>query len=207
LIELIDICCGLMEYPAWVNEGLDQEEADELKKHRFFVGDTIEDCCRLLGCDAVLAQIGARIQKVVTRQQQQSPAERAQQWQGIESCLFAVKSVSKFIPKSEEAMIPHVMNLFQQQYAVNTTLSHLFRNTCNLLVGSYAAWIKAHPTYLESFFQFVTFGLNDPLTAETSAAAVRQLCECCNVLMGNPVLQLYEHVVASNAIELRDELQ
>jgi transportin-3 len=207
LIELIDICCALMEFPEEVNGGVDANTMDELLKNRSYVADTIEDCCRLLGEAAILVQIGTRIQKVVTAQQALPPPQVAALWHPIESCLFATKSIAKFIPKSEETMMPHVMSLVQHQYAASTSLHFLFRNTINGLIGHYAAWLKAHPAFLEPFFAFVLFGFNSPLTSESSATAVKLLCESCGVLMSDPVMRLYEQVVsAPGSVELRDEL-
>ena len=275
LVELIDVCCALMQFPEEINDGLEENEMDELKKNRAFVADTIEvsrgggggglgatgeeqqargdwlettgpkrparnnrliarcskgvsqrpartqcptqhslrsrshsppqDCCRLLGPDVILVQIGTRIQKVVTAQSTLPPPQQRALWQPLESCLFAVKSISKFIPRDEEKMMPHVMNLIQQ-YSTDTALHHSFRITTNSLIGGYAGWLKTHPTYLEPFFAFVLFGFNSPLTSESSALAIKHLCESCDAQMGNPVLNLYEQVVSSATVDLRDEL-
>ena len=56
LMQLTDVCCSLLVLPEGVESKEDMD--DDVKSNRSYTADTVEDCCRLLGGDAVIVQIG-----------------------------------------------------------------------------------------------------------------------------------------------------
>mmetsp|Transcript_24213 Transcript_24213/g.55109 ORF Transcript_24213/g.55109 Transcript_24213/m.55109 type:complete len:523 (+) Transcript_24213:4205-5773(+) len=130
-----------------------------------------------------------------------------QKWQPIESCLFAIRSISRYIPRDENLVLPHVMALL-----VQLPPTHLLRNTCCDVIGRYADWLSVNPDHVEPLVRLLIECLSVSLCASHAAVAIRDLCEKPGALssVGGPMsmLQLYQHLAAnSSAVALQDELQ
>jgi len=198
--DLVGVCCRLLVVEEGVEEDGDFE--DEQRQNRIYTADTIEDTCRLIGGSEVLQQIGKRIQFIHERAQNGQP-----DWREIEACLFAIKSVSNYIPQDESAVIPHVMNLLQTMINhPSTSPPPIMRQTINILIGRYGQWLSQHPTYLSDFFNFLISGLKLPPTCSSSALAIKSLCESAPSAMCGPVLSLYEQVLGVHeGLNIKDE--
>ncbi|GMH87310.1 hypothetical protein TrVE_jg2232 [Triparma verrucosa] len=197
LMQLTDVCCSLLVLPEGVESKEDMD--DDVKSNRSYTADTVEDCCRLLGGDAVIVQIGKRLQHICS-------SSSNPPWQQIEACLYAVKSISRYIPRSESAVIPHVMNMVNTFASNPTSQPSILRHTSASLIGSYSSWIGSNPTYLEPFFNYLLLNLRDPECSQASSAAVKHLCESCGPELSGPVVNLYDQLTGSG-IEIQDELQ
>jgi transportin-3 len=255
LVSLVQVCVTtLLRYPNDVDE-LREDQLDDVERDRFYVADTVEDCCRLLGGHEVLRYLGERLQRecyllqqqpsanpsspVSTPQQQGQEQQQLQGYLGVEACLFALKGISRYIPNDENTVLPFVFGevltplmLHQQQRQQerqqdlsNTnggaTPLHWLRLTVNLLLGKYAAWLAKHPQYLQPLLPYLAQSFSILECASSAATSVRQLCDFYwDPPLGEPVLQLYEQLMASSAqgrspstsnnggigLELRDEL-
>jgi transportin-3 len=85
-LQLIDVCATiLMRFPADI-EDAPKDRVDEVKRHRFNVGETIEDCCRLLGGQHVLHRIGTHLRLEVEK----ASGTHLSDWQGLESSLACI---------------------------------------------------------------------------------------------------------------------
>ncbi|GMH53686.1 hypothetical protein TL16_g01502 [Triparma laevis f. inornata] len=197
LMRLTDVCCGLLVLP----EGVETEEDmdDDVKSNRSYTADTVEDCCRLLGGDSVVIQIGKRLQQICG-------GGANPPWQEIEACLYAVKSIARYIPRDEETVIPHVMNMVTSFAANPQSQPSILRHTSAALIGKYADWIGAHPSYLEGFFNYLLSNLRDPACSQASSSAIKHLCESCGPELSGPVVNLYDQL-AGSGIAIQDELQ
>lgn len=198
--ELVDVCCKLLIVEDGVEEDGDFEE--EAKQNRLYTSDTIEDSCRLIGGGEVLVQIGKRLQNIHSSSQSGMP-----DWREIEACLFAIKSVSNYIPQDESAVIPHVMNLVQGIVSnPSSNIKPMMRQTINILIGRFGKWLSQHPNYLSDFFNFLISGLHQPATCSSSALAIKSLCESAPSAMCAPVLSLYEQVLGVEGLNIKDEV-
>mgnify|MGYP005850623257 CR=1 FL=1 len=209
LLQLVDICVThLMKYPEDIDDLLG-DKMDDIHRDRFYVAETVEDCCRLLGGQVVLQRIGNIFQQECQRAQQQSPTV---QWHGMESCFACMQCMHRFVPSDEAEVLPFSFSLIPQ---LPPNIAPL-RFTASKAIGKYASWLVAHPQLLQPLLPYLAQGLQDPHCAPAAAVAIKELCECSNqtMAMGEPVLQLYQDITANahdpnNAtkLELNDELQ
>jgi transportin-3 len=202
LLNLIQACVSnLMRFPPHMDD-LAEDVLEDLQKHRMYVEETVEDCCRLLGGHVVLNQIDtllrAEVQSVGTR--------LLDEWQGLESCLACVGAVWRYIPSDETNTVPYCLNLIPQLPPGILPL----RITACAMIGKYASWLTKNLDHLHGLFQYLTQSLSFPNCASASARAIKELCGCVNPNMdiAEPVLLLYEEIAANpGRLKVDDELQ
>jgi len=211
LVKLVMTCTKLLQYPTDIETLLD-DQIDDIQRVRFSVCDTLEDCCRLLGGDLVLQNIGMKLQSEIQLLSSiVSQEERVQKWYGIESCLLSLNSTSKYIPNDEKQVIPFVMKLLPD---LPTTASYL-RTTANHFVGGYAPWLARNSEFLQPILPFLAQGLSEPKCSSSAALAIKYLCESCSSTfsLGDSVLQLYDSILQAqqeqnnSVLDIKDELE
>lgn len=202
LLQLIDICAiSLMRYPPNFDE-MPDDRIDDIHKDRFFVSETIEDCCRLLGGQQVLQKLGSLLQKECQR----VDGNVTMDWQGIESCLTSIQAINKFVPNDEAEILPFCFELIPRLPADIEPL----RFTASKIIGKYSSWLAAHPPLLQPLLPYLAQGLSVKLVAPAAAVAIKELCQSSNqqISMGEPVLQLYNEISAQpGRLALKDELE
>mmetsp|Transcript_5376 Transcript_5376/g.15682 ORF Transcript_5376/g.15682 Transcript_5376/m.15682 type:complete len:1111 (-) Transcript_5376:959-4291(-) len=215
LLRLLSTCTLLLRYPVDI-DSLPDDRVDDVQRDRYYVSDVIEDCCRLLGGHVVLRNVGDRLKEECQRVSTLVPPERrGAEWHGIESCLYAIRSVARYIADEEQDVLPFVMGLIPQ---LPPDVRQL-RCTASTLIGKYALWLDSHTVHLEPLMPYLAQGLSTPQCTSAAAVAIKELCEGCNkqMCMGDPVLQLYDGISAAQqeahrqhahpVLELRDELE
>uniref|UniRef100_A0A7S1BEY2 Exportin-1/Importin-beta-like domain-containing protein n=1 Tax=Corethron hystrix TaxID=216773 RepID=A0A7S1BEY2_9STRA len=55
--RLLNICAKLLQYPEGEEDDISPDRMDDIRRDRYYVRDTVEDCCRVLGGNAVLNQV------------------------------------------------------------------------------------------------------------------------------------------------------
>jgi transportin-3 len=202
LLQLIDMCStNLMKYPSDVSD-LSEDELDDVYRNRFYVSETVEDCCRLVGGHIVLDRLGNQLRNQVHL----VGTNLSSNWQEIESCLMCILSINKFIPSDEAAFLPIVFELIQR---LPPDIQPL-RCTTSKLIGKYALWLIGHPHLLQPLMPFIAQGLSIPSCSAAAALSIKELCECSNQKMaiGEPVLELYMEITATpGQLALKDELE
>ena len=202
LLQLIGMCStNLMKFPADVSE-LSEDELDDVYRNRFYVSETVEDCCRLVGGHIVLDRLGKQLKNQV----QLVGNKISTNWQEIESCLMCILSINKFIPSDEAAFLPFVFELIPRL----PQDIHPLRTTTSKLIGKYALWLVTHPHLLQPLMPFLAQGLSIPSCSAAAALSIKELCGCSNrqMAMGEPVLELYTQITASpGQLALKDELE
>lgn len=202
LLQLLDTCAtNLMIYPPDFSD-VSEDRVDDINRDRFYVTETIEDCCRLLGGQVVLHRLGTMLKTECHRVGQNILTE----WQGIESSLTCIQALSKFTPNDEAEFLPLCFEVIPQLPA-NV---HALRFTASKFIGKYASWLAAHPILLQPLLPYLAQGLSIPQCAPAAAIAIKELCECSNqqMSMGEPVLQLYLQITESTGLlDLKDELE
>ena len=184
LLQLLDTLLKHLQYPSDLEE-LSPDRTDDLHRDRYYIGDTLEDCCRLLGGHTVLARIGQHFPNPI------------KEWHPVEACLFGIQSIHRYIPQDESQYLPHVMNLLPQLPPDIMPL----RFTASATIGRYAPWLAAHPSYLQPLLPYLAEGLTRPECARAASVAIKELCEL--ISLGDSVLQLYSQV----HLDLSDELE
>ena len=202
LLRLMDVCGEkLMRYPEDILEA-PEDVIDDMQKHRFYVSETVEDCCRLLGGHVVLQRIGGLLQRQVQTASANSKTQ-ATEWHGMESRLACITAIHRFVPSDETDVLPFVFSLLPQ---FPTDIWPL-RYTSSQLIGKYASWLAMQSNVLQPLLPYLAQGLNDAKCAPACAVAIKELCECSNpnFSIAEPVLNLYGEI--SGRLELPDELQ
>eukprot|EP00934_Nitzschia_sp_Nitz4_P002698 Nitzschia sp. Nitz4//scaffold33_size148984//97353//100217//NITZ4_002937-RA/size148984-processed-gene-0.80-mRNA-1//-1//CDS//3329548454//2688//frame0 len=202
LMQLIDICASsLMRYPDNFDE-LPEDQVDDIHRDRYYVSETVEDCCRLLGGHTVLQRLGGILRNECQHAQGNSQAG----WHGIESCLMCIQAIFRFVPCDESEVLPFCFELIPRlPLEVNP-----LRFTASKIVGKYASWLALHPQHLQPLLPLLAHGLTIPLVAPAAAIAIKELCFCSNreMSMGEPVLHLYNEISAQpGRLALKDELE
>jgi transportin-3 len=202
LLQLIDVCATiLMRFPADIDDA-PEDRVDDLKRHRFYVSETIEDCCRLLGGQHVLHRIGTHLRLEV----QKASGTHHSDWQGLESCLACIGAMHRFIPSDEGEVLPSLFALIPQLPPDIRPL----RFTASKTIGKFAAFLAVHSDLLQPLLPYLAQGLSIPECASPAAVAIKELCECSNqnFAIAEPVLSLYHEMTAQpGRLELHDELQ
>mmetsp|Transcript_19136 Transcript_19136/g.29181 ORF Transcript_19136/g.29181 Transcript_19136/m.29181 type:complete len:1057 (-) Transcript_19136:2339-5509(-) len=195
LTRLLSICTNLLKYPVGV-EDLSADRLEDIEVNRSYFADTIDDCCRLLGGDAVLRNVGGALEeechRVAALPQNRQPSD----WHGIEAYLYAIQTIAMYVPSDEPQVIPFVMGLIPQL----PTQVPLLRSTACRAVGKFAPWLGRHPSYLQPLLPYLAQGLSISKCAYSSAVAIREICENCQT-MGDAALQLYDGIVAARDLQ------
>lgn len=201
LLQLIQACAScLMRYPEDYDEMADDIVAD-LQRHRHYVEETIEDCCRLMGEQGPLQQINNILQDEIRKASGQQESE----WHGLESCLASLAAMHRFVPRDEAKVLPFCFALIPQ---LPTQICPLRCTGC-IVIGRYASWLACHPEYVQPLFPYLAQSLSISECASAAAVAIKELCGRSNqnLSLGEPVLQLYEEIVSgSNSLDLVDEI-
>ncbi|CAM9622957.1 unnamed protein product [Discosporangium mesarthrocarpum] len=206
LSELIKVLVVLMKYPEDM-EQLSEAEIDDCKRHRYEVADVLNDICKVLGGVYCLGEILKQLERELAGLSQLPPDQQSSgsNWQRVEACLFAVRSVGTGIPSTEDQFLPRVFKLLP----VLPSNPHI-RYTASLVVGKYSEWLKHHPEYVSPMFNFLLAGFGMPGCEAAAATAIKLVCESCGEQMGEPVLALHNQLQQAKVtmkMDLKDELE
>lgn len=191
LVRLLAIFTNLLRFPVGV-EDLSADRVDDIEGIRLYFADTLEDCCRLLGGEAVLQTVGTPLQQECQRVSSLPAQQQLSDWHGIEAYFYAIQAISMYIPSDENRVMPFVMGLIPQL----PPEVPLLRSTACQTVGKYASWLGNHPSYLQPLLPYLAQGLSIPRCAASSAIAIREISERCSSL-DDAVMQLYDGIVVA----------
>ncbi|KAH7928534.1 ARM repeat-containing protein [Leucogyrophana mollusca] len=146
------------------------QEADSFRSFRHVMGDTLKDCCYVLGTDTCLLSTYALITAALSRPPQ------AISWQEIEAPLFAMRSMGAEVDPADNNAVPKIMDL------IPSLPTHpRVRYAALLIISRYTEWINHHPEYIAYQLQYISSGFEDS-DSEVSAAAgqaLKYLCQDC----------------------------
>lgn len=165
--QLFAIIIRHLRFP---DEELSGQERDDFRSFRHYMGDTLKDCCYVLGAEACLAR---SLQMIETALAEESPTLR---WQDIEAPLFSMRSMGAQVDLREDEVIPRMFAI------VPRLPPHPRLRYAGLLVISrYTEWVEQHPARIPEVLTFITTGF-DPTDKDISAAAAQAmnfLCQDC----------------------------
>lgn len=169
---LVDVIIHHLHYPPNPEE-MNAEERDEFRSFRHTMGDTLKDCCYVLGSTACLRRSYELCLAALESASSLSPAAS---WQAIEAPLFSMRSMGAEVDPSDNDVVPLIMNLLP------SLPSHpRVRYAAILVIGRYTEWIDCHPEQLQFMLQYVSSGFEDPdkEVAAASAQSMRYMCKDC----------------------------
>lgn len=169
---LVDSIIGHLRYPADA-QTMTAQERDDFRDFRHNIGDTLKDCCSVLGAVACLERTNELVQAAL------SAFDGQNGWQAIEAPLFAMRSMGATVDPQENSILPVIMD----------TLTKLpphpkIRYAATLVIARYTAWINQHPQHIPFQLSYISAGFSDADSEVwlASASAMKYLCEdCCQV--------------------------
>lgn len=170
IARLVDIIIQHLRYPN-DSDTLTGQERDDFRLFRHDIGDTLKDCCSVLGSTACLARSFSTLEAEVSK-------GSAAQWQVVEAALFSIRTMGAKVDLQESVVMP---KLFQAIPQVPQTEPKV-RYSATLVVGRYTEWLSEHPEHIPKMMDYVFggFGIGDKDVAAASASALKYLCKDCS---------------------------
>jgi transportin-3 len=170
---LVGIIIRHLHFPADLGSMTGQEK-DDFRSFRHVMGDTLKDCCYVLGSRSCLLTAYDMITSVLSRAT--SPSAEPVTWQEIEAPLFSMRSMGAEIDPTDDEVIPKIMDL------IPSLPTHpRVRYAATLVIARYTEWLDRHPDYVQFQLTYVSAGFNDADTEVSAAAgqAIKYMCKDC----------------------------
>ncbi|CUA72435.1 Transportin-3 [Mus musculus] [Rhizoctonia solani] len=182
--RLTGVMIDHLRFPADFDE-LPAQERDEFRDFRHIMGDTLKDCCYVLGSSLCLSRTYEMVMKILG-----APASN-QAWQDIEAPLFAMRSMGAEIPPTDEEVVPRIMDL-----VVRLPAHPKVRYAATLVVSRYTEWVALHPSYIPGLLEYIStaFDDSDKEVVAAGGQALRFLCKDCNGHLTSYFAQLHSFV-------------
>ena len=145
------------------------QERDEFRMFRHRMGDTLKDCCHVLGATVCLRKSFDMVASALAKP---SPT-----WQEIEAPLFSMRSMGAEVDNDDEEVLPHIMEMLPR------LPDHpRIRYAAILVISRYTQWINRHPSNLAFQLQYVSAGFEiaDENVSAAAAQAMKFMCQDCH---------------------------
>lgn len=172
---LMGVIIQHLHFPKELNT-LTGQEAENFRSFRHVMGDTLKDCCYVLGADTCLLATYDMITAALAR------GPNAVSWQEIEAPLFSMRSMGAEVDPTDDKAVPKIMDL------IPSLPPHpRVRYAALLIISRYTQWINRHPEYIPHQLQYISAGFEDSDTEVNAAAgqALKYLCEDCKQVCGS----------------------
>lgn len=168
--RLVDIVIAHLQYPQDLNT-LTGQEKDDFRAFRHDIGDTLKDCCSVLGTAACLGRSLDIIESEVAKGASGS-------WQAIEAALFSMRAMGMRVDLQEDQIMPRVFAAIPRLPQSESKI----RYAATLVVSRYTEWLSVHPTLIPSMLEYILAGFHTQQddVAVASAAALKYLCKDCS---------------------------
>lgn len=193
--KLVDILLKHLEYPRPESgnetdlfDG-DREQEEKFREFRHQMGDTLKDCCEVMGVTDCLNKVLHSIQQWTSKYASQVTDSSVPHWQELEAPLFAMRALGRMVDKEENIVLPQLMPLL-----VQIPSHEKLRFATIMVLGRYTEWTAAHPEYLEPQFNYIvaSFQSDSKEIIRAAALAMKFFCTDCKHLLSGQVLQLQE---------------
>ncbi|PTB70766.1 ARM repeat-containing protein [Trichoderma citrinoviride] len=191
--KLVDILLSHLQYPRPESgsetdlfDG-DREQEEKFREFRHQMGDTLKDCCEVMGVTECLTKVLHAIQVWTQKYASQVTETAVPHWQELEAPLFAMRALGRMVDKEEDIVLPQLMPLLVQMP------SHEKLQFATIMVlGRYTEWTAAHPEYLEPQFNYIvnSFQSDSREIIRAAALSLKFFCTDCKHLLSPQVLQL-----------------
>lgn len=180
--KLQTIIIGHLHFPG-DSEQQTAQERDEFRSFRHRMGDTLKDCCKVLGAPTCLRR---SYDMVVEAMAKPNPS-----WQEIEAPLFSMRSMGAEVDPDDDEVVPHIMEMLPK------LPDHpRIRYAAILVISRYTQWIDRHPQNLEFQLQYISAGFDmaDDEVSAAAAQAMKFMCQDCNQHLVPYLPQLHQFV-------------
>ena len=134
------------------------------------MGDTLKDCCYVLGTAACLRAAYDMVTIALNR----PPGSVS--WQEIEAPLFSMRSMGAEVNPADDEVVPLIMDLIPR------LPDHpQVRYAATLVISRYTEWVDMHPQYIEFQLGYIStgFGSTDSQVSAAAGQAMKYLCKDC----------------------------
>ncbi|KAI0687777.1 ARM repeat-containing protein [Cytidiella melzeri] len=171
------------------------QEAENFRSFRHVMGDTLKDCCYVLGTDVCLLAAYELITTAMTRGPSIS-------WQEIEAPLFSMRSMGAEVDPNDDHAVPKIMDLIPKLPAHPRV-----RYASLLIISRYTEWMNKHPSYIPSQLNFISSGFEDSDSEVNAAAgqALKYLCQDCKQHLVEFLPQLHQFLASMGAKLVQDD--
>lgn len=182
--RLVEVVIKHLRWPENIGTFTGQDR-DDFRQFRHEVGDTLKDCCSVLGATTCLERSFSIIESEVAKG---SSAE----WQAIEAALFSIRTMGASVDSNESEVMPRMFAAIPQLPQAESKV----RYSATLVVGRYTEWLAVHPDLIPSMLEYILggFQINQDEVAVASASALKYLCQDCKMVGG-------EHPYGSNTLD------
>ena len=166
---LMGIVIGHLHFPN-DTASTSNQEAEAFRNFRHVMGDTLKDCCIVLGTERCLTTAYELVTSALTR----DPSVLS--WQEVEAPLFSMRSMGAEIDVDDDKVIPKIMDL------ISSLPDHpKIRYATLLIIARYTEWTNNHPDYLPSQLQYISAGfINADQDVNMAAGqALKYVCQDC----------------------------
>ncbi|KDQ63496.1 hypothetical protein JAAARDRAFT_169378 [Jaapia argillacea MUCL 33604] len=194
---LMTVIIGHLHFPTDPG-AMTGQEADSFRGFRHVMGDTLKDCCFVLGTDTCLLTAYEVIHAALARGPNVS-------WQEIEAPLFSMRSMGAEIDPRDDKAVPKIMDL------IPSLPNHpKIRYAALLIISRYTEWINLHPEYIQYQLQYISAGFDDPIQEVNAAAgqALKYMCQDCKRHLIEFLPQLHTFLSSSGSkLAQEDKIQ
>ncbi|KAH9473766.1 hypothetical protein MJO29_000822 [Puccinia striiformis f. sp. tritici] len=172
---LLEIYSSLMEtiirhlhYPDDPSSQVGQE-ADDFRRFRHDIGDTLKDCCYVLGASVCLKRSYDIIVQALS-------SGSTVKWQDLEAPLFSMRTMGAEVDPQDDGVLPMIMDIIPRLPA-----HPKIRYATILVLCRYTEWTNLHPDGIPYQLQYISSGFEDPTQEVRLAAAqaMKFLCRDC----------------------------
>ncbi|GAB5592901.1 Nuclear import receptor [Umbelopsis nana] len=177
--QLVDVMIKHLQYPEDSSDFTSQDR-DEFRQFRHHMGDTLKDCCRIVGSHRCLSKPLSVLSNLL------AGGTTSATWQQIEAPIFSLRAMGSEIPDEENEIMPQIMEFLSK-------LPHhpKIRYAATLVISRYTTWTRKHPEFLAYQLNFISAGFENEEVAAASALALKHLCKDCSELLVDYLSQLH----------------
>jgi transportin-3 len=153
-------------------DSLQGQERDDFRNFRHTIGDTLKDCCSVLGAVACLTRSYEIISSTLAL-----AGTGTVKWQDLEAPLFSMRSMGAEVDPADNEIMPRILELLP------SLPSHpKIRYAAILVIGRYTRWIDYHPEHIQFQLPYVSSGFQDSDVEVSAASAqtMKYLCKDCS---------------------------
>ncbi|KAL7628104.1 Nuclear import receptor [Parahypoxylon ruwenzoriense] len=193
--KLVDILLEHLEYPEPESgnekdlfDG-DREAEEKFREFRHLMGDTLKDCCEIMGVPECLSKVLDAIKLWMQKYASMANGASVPHWQKLEAPLFSMRAMGRMVEKDENSILPQLMPLLVQMPA-----HEKLRFATIMVLGRYTEWTAAHPEFLSPQFNYIvsSFETDSKEIIRAAAMAVKYFCTDCKHLLSEQVVQLQQ---------------
>lgn len=191
--KLVDVILKHLQYPESESgneldlfDG-DREEEEKFREFRHQMGDTMKDCCEVLGVSDCLTKCLDAIKLWMHKYGSQATAASVPHWQELEAPVFGMRALGRMVDKDENTVLPQLMPLLVQM-----PNHEKLRFATIMVFGRYTEWTAEHPEFLQPQFNYIvtSFQADSKEIIRAAAVAIKFFCTDCKHLLSDQVVQM-----------------